>query len=90
MLSALELPGLPPQQRFSDKEGRKPEGKSFHHGKFVTKLCESTAAQPNIILLEATVVKIMRDEQSGNVTGALCSVGDGRLEKVRGNVPSLP
>jgi len=67
---------------FCEKEGRKPEGRSFHHGKLVTKLRESTAAQPNITLLEATVVEILRDEQSGKVTGVLCSDGDGRLEKV--------
>ena len=67
---------------FCNNRGRKPEGRSFHHGKLVTGLREAASARPNITVLEATVLEIHRDEKSGAVTGVLCSAASGQLEKV--------
>lgn len=61
---------------------QKPEGRSFHHGKFVNKLREAAMAQPNLTVLEATAVEILRDEGSGAVIGAICSRGGNQPEKV--------
>jgi squalene monooxygenase len=68
------------------KDGWKPEGRSFHHGKFVTKLREAAAAESNVTTLEATALEILRDGKSGMVVGALCSEVGGQPQKVGGNV----
>jgi len=63
-------------------DGRKPEGRSFHHGKLVTKLRGATASRKNITLLEATVVEVLRDGDSGHVAGVSCAEMDGQQDKV--------
>ena len=60
----------------------KPEGRSFHHGKFVNKLREAAKVEPNLTVLEATAVEILRDEESGAVIGATCSRDGNQPEKV--------
>lgn len=75
---------------FCDMDGKKPEGRSFHHGKFVTKLREAAAAFPNVTLLEATATEILRDGETAGVKGVLCSRADGGPEKVGNSRLSLP
>ncbi|KAK3356656.1 squalene epoxidase [Lasiosphaeria hispida] len=60
---------------FCEREGRKrkPQGSSFHHGKFVTKLRQAASAQSNTTVIESTVMEILRDGTSSHVTGILCS-----------------
>ncbi|KAH6855458.1 squalene epoxidase [Chaetomium sp. MPI-CAGE-AT-0009] len=50
-----------------------PTGRSFHHGRFVAKLRDAVAGYPNITLLEATALELLRDETTGAVVGAVCS-----------------
>ncbi|KAK0611443.1 squalene epoxidase [Immersiella caudata] len=64
-----------------DIGGTKPEGRSFHHGKFVSNLRQSAAAYLNLTLLEATVVEIVRDCDSGRVAGVVCVSPDGQQTK---------
>ena len=66
---------------FCNLDGRKPEGRSFHHGKFVSKLREAVSSTPEVTLLEGTVTELVRDEKSGRVLGAVCSTGNDRIEK---------
>lgn len=44
------------------------QGRSFHHGKFITQLRNIMLAEPNVTVLEATVTDILHDEE-GNYTG---------------------
>jgi squalene monooxygenase len=67
---------------FCDIGGTKPEGRSFHHGKFVSKLRQAASAYPSVTLLEATVVEILRDGNSDRVAGVACASPDGQQTKV--------
>lgn len=53
----------------SGKEGKRPEGKSFHHGKFITQLRRSCLAHENITVVETEVVKTIQGETSDVVLG---------------------
>ncbi|KID92073.1 squalene epoxidase [Metarhizium guizhouense ARSEF 977] len=53
----------------SGKEGKRPEGRSFHHGKFITKLRESCLAHENITVVETEVIKTLRGEYTDQVLG---------------------
>jgi len=67
---------------FGEKDRKKLQGWSFHHGRFVTKLREAAAARyPNVTLLERTVVEILWND-ADRVIGVLCSGVDGKLEQV--------
>ncbi|KAK5659945.1 hypothetical protein OQA88_13410 [Cercophora sp. LCS_1] len=61
---------------FCEQNGKKPEGRSFHHGRFVAKLRAAAKAEPNVTVLEATVLEILRDAKSGNVVGVACSTDE--------------
>jgi hypothetical protein len=67
---------------FCDIDGRKPEGRSFHHGKFVSKLRDAVCYIPGVSLVEGTVTELLRDEDSSRVLGvvAVCSTGDDQME----------
>jgi len=63
---------------FCETNGKKPEGRSFHHGKFVTKLREAASICSNVDVLETTVTEIIREDETGRVKGVLCSMSDGQ------------
>ncbi len=48
---------------------RRPEGRSFHHGRFITKLREKCAAHPNISIFETDVQKTIKSAHTGSVLG---------------------
>ena len=52
--------------------GLHPQGRSFHHGRFVQKLRGAAARAPNVTVLEATVKDLLKDTSSGNVLGVTC------------------
>jgi len=67
---------------FCDIDDRKPEGRSFHHGKFVSKLRGTVCSIPGVSLVEGTVTELLRDEDSSRVLGvvAVCSAGENQME----------
>lgn len=69
---------LDPRNRPSEK----PVGRSFHHGKFIGRLRNAVADEPNITLVETTALEILRDGKTGDVVGALCSRKSGPAEEV--------
>jgi squalene monooxygenase len=73
---------------FCEINGTKPEGRSFHHGKFVSNLRSNAASYVNVTLLEATVVEIVRDCDSGRVAGVVCVSPDGQQNKASHLPPS--
>jgi squalene monooxygenase len=65
-----------------NEAGKKPSGRTFHHGKFVGRLRAAIAAEPNVTLVEATALELLRDERTGAITGAVCSRDGGPGEAV--------
>ena len=60
-----------------------PEGRSFHHGRFVMKLREAARKQPNVRVHETTVLGILRHPDTGHVVGVKCSPGGQESQNVR-------
>ncbi|KAG6017559.1 hypothetical protein E4U54_006307 [Claviceps lovelessii] len=51
------------------KEGKRPEGRSFHHGKFITQLRKSCLAHENITVVETEVIKTVQAECGDQTLG---------------------
>ena len=49
--------------------GKRPEGRSFHHGRFVQKLREAAFREPNVMVVESTVTGLVRSGWTGQVLG---------------------
>ncbi|KAK4234345.1 squalene epoxidase [Achaetomium macrosporum] len=73
---------VPGGSKFTDEieAAEKPFGRSFHRGKFVGRLRAAIAVAPNITLVEATALELLRDERTGAITGAVCSRNGGPRE----------
>jgi squalene monooxygenase len=46
-----------------------PEGRSFHHGRFIAKLRAAAKATPNVTVVETTVTDAVKDDYTGQVLG---------------------
>lgn len=46
-----------------------PEGRSFHHGRFIQKLRAAARATPNVTIVETTVSDVVKDEYTGQILG---------------------
>jgi squalene monooxygenase len=57
-----------PAKELSEK-GEKPEGRSFHHGRFVQKLREAAIRTPNVTVVESTVTDVVKDDWTGQILG---------------------
>ena len=57
-----------PAKELSEK-GEKPEGRSFHHGRFVQKLREAAIRTPNVTVIESTVTDIVKEDWTGQILG---------------------
>ena len=76
---------------------KRPEGRSFHHGRFVQRLREKALAHPNVTVVEATATGLVRSGytdqilgveatvqgQSDSFFGSLTIVADGYASKFR-------
>ena len=49
--------------------GIRPEGRSFHHGRFVRRLRETAMREPNISVVETTVTGTIKNSWTGQVLG---------------------
>lgn len=54
------------------EKAKRPEGRSFHHGRFIRKLREAAMREPNITVVESTVTGIVKDTYSGQLMGVEC------------------
>ncbi|KNG46218.1 squalene monooxygenase [Stemphylium lycopersici] len=56
------------------KEGpsKAPEGRSFHHGRFISKLRAKAKATPNVTVIESTVESTVKSDHTGQVVGVSC------------------
>ncbi|KAH7310765.1 squalene epoxidase [Stachybotrys elegans] len=60
-----------------------PTGRTFHHGRFVSKLRHKIAAEGNITLMEGTVREILRDDVSRHVVGVQVTLKEDMLLHLR-------
>ena len=49
--------------------GGRPEGRSFHHGRFIRRLREAAMKEPNITVVETTVTEIIKSGWTGQILG---------------------
>ena len=50
-------------------KAKKPEGRSFHHGRFVRQLRAAALAHPNVTVFETTVTSVVKSTYSSQVLG---------------------
>ena len=55
----------------ADKDLR-PEGRSFHHGRFIQRLREEAMKEQNISVLETTATEVVKCEYTGQILGVQC------------------
>ncbi|KAL3426935.1 squalene epoxidase [Phlyctema vagabunda] len=53
----------------SENKSRRPEGRSFHHGRFISQLRRACAAQPNITMVETEVTSTISSTYSPQILG---------------------
>lgn len=51
----------------------RPEGRSFHHGRFITKLREAALACPNVTVVETKATNLVTCTYNNQVLGATCT-----------------
>ncbi|KAH0236222.1 squalene epoxidase, partial [Aureobasidium melanogenum] len=54
----------------------RPEGRSFHHGRFIQKLRERALRCANVTVIETTATDLVRSGYTGQVLGVECSTRD--------------
>jgi squalene monooxygenase len=61
-----------PDNLISSNPSKPPEGRSFHHGRFISKLRAKAQATPNVTVVETTVTDVVKSEYTGQVLGVEC------------------
>lgn len=69
---AVHIP-YPPN---SVKTGKKPQGMSFHHGRFIQRLREAALREPNITVVETKATGLVRNQWTQQVLGVECLTSD--------------
>lgn len=60
------------EKRTASTYAARPEGRSFHHGRFVQKLRHAAMAEDNVTVIETTATELVRSGYSGQVLGVEC------------------
>lgn len=61
------------RERFAEKEkGKRPEGRSFHHGRFIRRLREVAMREKNISVVETTVMDTIKSTHTSQILGVNC------------------
>ena len=50
----------------------RPEGRSFHHGRFIQRLREVAMKEQNVLVVESTVTELVKCEHTGQIVGVQC------------------
>ncbi|PHH78646.1 hypothetical protein CDD80_6538 [Ophiocordyceps camponoti-rufipedis] len=53
----------------TEAEGKRPQGRGFHHGRFIMKLRQSCQTHDNITVVETEVTKLVRGQHSPEILG---------------------
>ncbi|EKD21516.1 uncharacterized protein L3040_006107 [Drepanopeziza brunnea f. sp. 'multigermtubi'] len=57
------------RQEYTNEKGGKPEGRAFHHGRFISQLRKACASQANITMVETTVTDTISSDHNPQVLG---------------------
>ncbi|KAK8173564.1 ERG1 squalene epoxidase [Phyllosticta citrichinensis] len=55
-----------------DEKPKKPEGRGFHHGRFIQRLREAAMKEPNVSVVETEAKDVIRNGWTGQVLGVEC------------------
>jgi squalene monooxygenase len=58
-------------QEYTNEKGGRPEGRAFHHGRFITQLRKACASQPNITIVETEVTDTVTSTHNPQVLGVV-------------------
>ncbi|CAA9963184.1 Squalene monooxygenase [Pyrenophora teres f. maculata] len=61
-----------PDNLITSAPSRAPEGRSFHHGRFISKLRAKARSTPNVTIVETTVKSLVKSDYNGQVLGVSC------------------
>ncbi|KAF2481688.1 ERG1 squalene epoxidase [Neohortaea acidophila] len=64
---------------------KRPQGRSFHHGRFIRKLREKAIQQENVTVVEATATELVRSGWNGQILGVEATV-NGERDSFFGNL----
>jgi len=56
-----------------NKKRKRPEGRSFHHGRFISKLRQAAIKCPNVTVVETSASELVRSTYTGQVLGVECN-----------------
>ncbi|KAL8857653.1 MAG: hypothetical protein Q9178_005818 [Gyalolechia marmorata] len=68
---------------------KRPEGRSFHHGRFIQQLRAAAMREENISLIESTVTNTIKNGWTGQVHGVEAETKDGRKDVYFGQLTVL-
>ncbi|KAI9812733.1 MAG: Squalene epoxidase [Pycnora praestabilis] len=63
---------IPYPENADDTDRKRPQGRSFHHGRFIGKLREAVMNTPNVTVVETTVTDMVKNQWTGQVLGVEC------------------
>ena len=58
-----------PQTADTDGHRRRPEGRSFHHGRFIQRLRQAAQQTPNVTVVETTATELVKNGYTGQILG---------------------
>lgn len=70
---------------FRGMKRKRPEGRSFHHGRFIQRLRQKAMSNPNVTVVEATATELIRCSWTGQVLG-MEAKKDGELDSYFGGL----
>ena len=73
---------IPYPANASHINGKRPEGRSFHHGRFIQKLREKAIQHSNVTVVESTATELVKSGWTGQVLGVE-SITQGARDYVR-------
>jgi len=63
---------IPYPSNSTDAKVQKPEGRSFHHGRFIGRLRQVAMTTPNLTVVETTATEIIKNGWTGQILGVEC------------------
>lgn len=64
---------IPYPSNSTDANTQRPEGRSFHHGRFISRLRQVAMKTPNLTVVETTATEIVKNGWTGQVLGVECT-----------------
>lgn len=75
-MNATSSDGVASREGSKSGNIKRPEGRSFHHGRFIQRLRERAAQCPNVTIFETTATNLVRSGYTGQVLGVECKTND--------------